>query len=126
MFAIGIVGWISIILCRIICIATVKDFSALYSNIDSEIIADGNNLFSTVAGYVFLGFWALCITNLVPIISYIIIGIMFLCCIPSALTILTLFKNPPHITTAMLFLSGLINTFTPISMTYFLLSNYII
>ena len=128
MFGIGLIGWIAIILCSIICgIIVASDGISLQStNTYTEFLNDANNLFSTAAGYVFLGFWALCLVNLAPIISYIIIGFMIIACLPSVLSILGLFKNPPHIVTAMLFLSGVINTFTPLLMALYLLTNYII
>lgn len=126
MFGIGLIGWAAIILCRLICIFTVKDFTYLYEHIDSEIIADGNNLFTTASSYILLGFIALCLSNIVPIISYIIIGIMILCCLPSIFTMFRMLKNPPHITTSMMFLSCVINTFTPLLMTIYFLINYII
>ena len=126
MFCIGFFGWIGIILCRIFCLSKIENFSILYANIDSEIIKDGNNLFSTAVGYVFLGALVLIFSNSFPIISWIIIAIMIIGCIPSIISLLFMLTNPFCLASSMMFLSGMLNALCPFFMTLFLLINHIL
>lgn len=122
-FGIGLVGWLSIIILRF-CFIKMNNYNSFYQEIDQEIIADGNNLFSSAIIYTLISFIAIFIN--VVLVKYIAIAIMFIGCLPSIFSIITripiIFINRNY---RFLYLSNLINTFTPLIMTIYVFIEYV-
>ena len=125
LFAIGLVGWILIIILRSICMVMDTDFEYLFDFCNKEIIADGNNLFSTSVIYAFFCGTAVYIP--ISIMQYIIIGILILFCIPSVISCI-LFV--PQIIRGKFYfitlLAHLLNTFCPLFIAFHALFHYIL
>ena len=124
-FAIGLICWILIIVLRGICMVMDKNFEYLFDFCNKEIIADGNNLFLTAVVYAFFSGLAVHLT--IPIVQYIIIGILILFCIPSVISCI-LFV-PQIIRGTFYFitlLAHLLNTFCPLFIAFHALFHYIL
>jgi len=124
-FVIGLIGWIAIIILRGICLIIEKDFEYLYDFCNKEIIADGNNLFTTAFVYAFLCGLAENLT--IPIVQYITVGVMILFCIPSIIScILFIPQTLRGKFYVITFFAHLINTFCPLIMALYVLFRYVL
>ena len=124
-------GWISIIIIHAICISIAQrknqsnDLSFLMQS--KEIVADGNNLFSTAVFY-YITYLIAYFTHFVWL-HWILFGITAACCIPPLISLFlllpqTIYWKDTYMNLA--YIAHIINTFIPIIMSLFILFDFCI